>query len=197
MRQRTGTAILLLALLGLLWACPSLQAADEGPLSVKGTKQFGVNIGYGYSFCSNRDIRFAPLYPFFGYVFTDPVGAGWYRGTGEWIIEGDFNYVYKGQARHATGINVMGRYNLLSKHESWRPYVQFGFGMLGTNLSMRGLGMNFNFSTNLGAGIQYFWNSCNAINFEWRFKHISNCELDAENDGLNMNMLLLGYSYTF
>jgi hypothetical protein len=183
--------------MGLLWACPSLQAADEGPLSVKGTKQIGVNIGYGYSFSSNRDIRFAPLYPFFGSVFTDPVGSGWYRGTGEYILEGDFNYVYKKQKRHATGFTMMVRYNLLSKHESWRPYVQFGFGMLGTNLSMDGLGMNFNFSTNVAAGIQYFWNPCNAINFEWRFKHISNCELDAENTGLNMNMLLLGYSHTF
>jgi hypothetical protein len=197
MRQRTGTASLLLALISLLTICSSLQAADEGPLSQKGTKQLGVNIGYGYSFFCNRDIRIASGYPYFGYVFTDPVGNGWKRGTGECIVEGDFNYVHKKQKRHATGINVMGRYNLLSKHESWRPYVQFGFGMLGTNLSMDGFGMNFNFSTNLAAGIQYFWNPCNAINFEWRYKHISNCELDAENNGLNMNMLLLGYSHTF
>ena len=54
MKTGTGTAILLLALLGLLWACPSLQAADEGPLSAKGTKQLGINFGYGYSFSSNE-----------------------------------------------------------------------------------------------------------------------------------------------
>jgi len=197
MRQRTGTAILLLALLGLLWVCPSLQAADEGPLSAKGTKQIGVNIGYGYSFSSNEDIRFAPVSPYFGYVFTDPIGNGWYRGTGECIVEGDFNYVYKNQKRYAAGITLMGRYNLLSKHESWRPYVQAGFGAVGTNLSMRSFGSDFNFSSIVGAGIQYFWNPCNAVNFEWRLKHISNAGLDDDNDGLNMSILMVGYSHTF
>ena len=197
MKKGTGTAILLLALLGLLWVCPSLQAADEGPLSAKGTKQLGVNFGYGYSFSSNEDIRFAPASPYFGYVFTDPVGSGWYRGTGECIVEGDFNYVFKNQKRYAAGITLLGRYNLLSKHESWRPYVQAGFGMIGTNLSMRGFGNEFNFTSNLGAGIQYFWNPCNAVNFEWRLKHISNAGLDDDNDGLNMSILMVGYSHTF
>jgi hypothetical protein len=197
MRKGTGTAILLLPLIGLLWACPSLQAADEGPLSVRGTRHLGVNFGYGYSFSSNKDIRFAPVSPYFGYVFTDPVGTGWYRGTGECIVEGDFNYVYKGQKRHATGFTLLGRYNLLSKHESWRPYVQAGFGMIGTNLSMRGFGSDFNFTSNIGAGMQYFWNACNAVNFEWRFKHISNADIDKDNDGLNMSILMLGYSHTF
>ena len=197
MKKETGTAILLLALMGLLWACPSLQAADEGPLSAKGTKQLGVNFGYGYSFSSNEDIRFAPASPYFGYVFTDPVGTGWYRGTGECIVEGDLNYVFKNQKRYAAGITLLGRYNLLSKHESWRPYVQAGFGMIGTNLSMRGFGNEFNFTSNLGAGIQYFWDPCNAVNFEWRIKHISNADIDEDNDGLNMSVLMLGYSHTF
>jgi hypothetical protein len=197
MKKGTGTAILLLALLGLLWACPSLQAADEGPLSAKGTKQLGVNFGYGYSFSSNEDIRFAPASPYFGYVFTDPVGSGWYRGTGECIVEGDFNYVFGHQKRYAAGITLLARYNLLSKHESWRPYVQAGFGVIGTNLSMRNFGNNFNFTSNFGAGIQYFWNPCNAVNFEWRIKHISNADTDEDNAGLNMSLLMVGYSHTF
>jgi hypothetical protein len=69
--------------------------------------------------------------------------------------------------------------------------------MLGTNLSMRGFGSEFNFSSNIGAGIQYFWDPCNAVNFEWRLKHISNADIDEDNDGLNMSVLMLGYSHTF
>ena len=196
MKQRAGTLFFLLALIALLTICPSLQAADEGPLSQKGTKQIGINIGYGYTL-SNRDIRFAPGSPYFGYVFTDPVGNGWYRGTVEGIVEGDFNYVFKGQKRHASGVTFLGRYNLLSKNECWRPYVQAGVGMVGTNLSMHHFGSDFNFTLNLGSGIQYFWNSCNAINFEWRYKHISNAGINQHNVGLNMSMLLVGYSHTF
>ena len=56
--KRTAAAVFsLLALIALIAICPALQAADEGPLSQKGTKQFGVNVGYGYSFSSNKDIR--------------------------------------------------------------------------------------------------------------------------------------------
>ena len=83
------------------------------------------------------------------YLLTRSATAGTV-GTGECIVEGDFNYVFKGQKRHASGITFLGRYNLLSKHECWRPYVQAGFGLLGTNLSMRHFGSDFNFSTILG-----------------------------------------------
>lgn len=190
-------AVAALISLSLLAVCPLAQAADEGPLSLKGTKQFGVNVGYGRSFNSNRDIRFAPVAPYFGYVFTDPVGTGWYRGTGEYIVEGDFNYVYKGQKKYALGVGLLGRYNFISCGEHWRPYVQVGLGMIGTNLAMRGFGSDFNFTASAGTGIQYFWDACNAVNLEWRYKHISNCGIDHDNAGLNLNLYQIGFSHTF
>jgi len=192
-----NVCVSLMIVLTLLCITSSLQAADEGPLSVKGTKQLGINIGYGYSFSSSRDIRFADVYPFFGYVFTDPVGNGWYRGTGECIIEGTFSYICKNQKRYMAGINLAGRYNLLSKHEKWRPYVQAGLGFVGTNLSSNSFGSDFNFMPNLASGIQYFWDPCNAVSFEWRYVHISNGGISDNNQGLNVNTLLLGYSHTF
>lgn len=172
-------------------------AADEGPLSQKGTKRFGINLGYGYSFSSNRDLRFVDAYPYFGYVLTTPLGAGWYRGTGECIVEGAFSYVYKKQKNYIAGINLMGRYNFLTHSDYWRPYFQAGIGFIGTNLKMRGLGSDFNFKPNVGGGIQYFWNSCNAIHMEWRYEHISNGGVDEPNAGLNLSTLLIGYSHTF
>jgi hypothetical protein len=181
----------------LLFIGSAVQAADEGPLSQKGTKQFGINMGYGYSFSSNRDIRFADVYPYFGYVFTNPVGNGWYRGTGECIVEGNFSYVYKKQKSYKAGLNFIGRYNLLARSECWRPYIQAGVGFIGTNLKMRGFGSNFNFMPNVGSGIQYFWDSCNAVNFELRYEHLSNGGTDHPNAGLNVSTLLVGYSHTF
>jgi len=188
---------LMAVVIGLMAICPALQAADEGPLSQKGTKQFGINMGYGYSFCTNRDIRFVDAYPYFGYVFTDPVGKGWYRGTGEGIVEGAFSYIYKGQKSYKAGINLIGRYNLLAHSENWRPYVQMGVGFIGTNLSMDGFSSNFNFMPNIASGIQYFWDPCNAINFEWRYEHLSNGGIKMPNVGVNISTLLIGYSHTF
>ncbi len=199
MRQsrKEGFGIIILYSVILMFLTIASLQADEGPLSVKGTKQFGINVGYGYSFSSNRDIRFANFFPYFGYVFTDPVGKGWYRGTVEGIIEGAFSYVFKEQKRYCTGVTFMGRYNFLSNNENWRPYLQAGFGMVGTNLKMHNFDSNFNFTSNAAAGIQYFWNPCNAVNFEWRFQHISNAGTSSGNAGLNLNTFLIGYSHTF
>jgi Lipid A 3-O-deacylase (PagL) len=196
--KKMRKALLVVAVaIGLMAIGHSLQAADEGPLSQKGTKQFGINMGYGYSVYSNRVLNFVDAYPYFGYVFTDPVGKGWYRGTGECIVEGAFSYIYKDQKRYKAGINLIGRYNLLAHSENWRPYVQMGVGFIGTNLSMRGFSSGFNFMPNLASGIQYFWDPCNAINFEWRYEHISNGGIEMPNTGPHLNTFLIGYSHTF
>ena len=181
----------------LLTACSGLYAADTGPLSRKGTSQCGINLGYGYSFESNKDIRFASVYPYFGTVLTDPVGSGWYRGTFEGIIEGAFTFVHKHQKTYAAGVNILGRYNFIAGIDCWRPYVQAGLGAVCTNLGMHDFGSNFNFTTNVSFGLQYFINPDDAVSFEWRFIHMSNAGLDGDNAGLNMNNFFIGYAHTF
>lgn len=193
----TNSYLLLTVITGLLVFCTRVDAGDLQHLSAKGTKQFGFNFGYGYSFETNRDIRFANIFPYFGYVMTDPVGKGWYRGTLEGIVEGAFSYVFKDQRAHSLGFTLMARYNFLMNSEKASPYFQFGFGMIGTNLTMRNFGSNFNFTTNAAAGMQYFLNPNSSLNFEWRFQHISNAGIDKDNAGLNMNMFFIGYSCLF
>jgi len=172
-------------------------AEDLGPLSTKGTRQCGINVGYGYSFSSNDDIRFASVYPYFGKVLTDPVGSGMLRGTFEGIVEGAFSYVFKDQSTYATGVNVIGRYNFIPDSNKWRPYIQAVLGMVVTNLSMYHFGSNFNFCSGGAAGLQYFFNDRDSINLECRFTHMSNAGIDSDNSGLNMNNILIGYSHTF
>lgn len=172
-------------------------AADEGPLSTKGSLRCGLNVGYGYSFESNRDIRFISLYPYLGRLLTDPVGKGWYRGTVEGVLEGAFSLVRKHQRTYAAGANALLRYNFLPASESWRPYVQGGFGITYTNLMMHDFGKNLNFASNAACGIQYFYNPKNAVSFEWRFFHLSNAGIDDDNTGLNMSNFFIGFSRLF
>ncbi len=141
----------------LLLFCSSALAGDLGPLSQKGEKQFGLNIGYGYSFGSNRDVRFAGLHPYFGKVLTDPVGKGWYRGTVEGIVEGAFNFVFKNQHKYAGDGNAFLRYNFIPGSEKLRPYVQGGFGLMLTNLDMHGFGSKLNFVSNTACGPAIFF----------------------------------------
>lgn len=197
MRGKPVTLVLFFTLTIMLLASSSLYAQTDGPLTKKGTRQCGINIGYGYSFESNADIRFTSIYPYFGKVLTDPMGSGWLRGNVEGIIEGAFSYVFKNQKKYSAGVNLLARYNFLPDSDKWRPYVQAGFGAVVTNLHMNKFGTHFNFASNAAAGIQYFFNSENSVNFEWRYFHFSNAGLDDDNGGLNMSHLFIGYSHIF
>jgi len=169
----------------------------QGRLPKKGARQCGINFGYGYSFESNSDVRFASIYPYFGKVLTDPMGKGWLKGNIEGIVEGAFSYVFKNQKTYSAGINLLARYNFLTSSDKWRPYIQGGFGAVVTNLGMHDFGSNFNFASNAACGMQYFFNHENSINLEWRYFHFSNAGLDSDNDDLNMSNIFIGFSHIF
>jgi outer membrane protein W len=130
-------------------------------------------------------------------VLTDPVGAGWYQGTLEALVEGSFSYVFKHQRTYSAGVNLLARYNFLTHSDVWRPYVQAGFGVVHTNLVMDNFGSNVNFVSSAACGLQYFFTKRNAVSLEWRVFHMSNAGLDHENSGLNVNNFFLGLSYCF
>ncbi|MBW2144847.1 MAG: acyloxyacyl hydrolase [Deltaproteobacteria bacterium] len=181
----------------ILSFCQFAYASDVGPLSIKGTKQFGINFGYGDAFDSNKDMRFASVYPYIGSILTDPLGKGLFHGNLEGIVEGAFSYVWKDQKTYSAGVNFLARYNFLPPSDSLRPFIQVGLGVAYTNLGMHNFGSKFNFSSNGACGIQYFLNADNAINFEWRLLHLSNAGIDHDNAGLNVNNFFVGYSRLF
>ena len=187
--------ILLIALILFYSAKPYAETA--APLDKKGTKQCGINFGYGYPLESSSDFRFASIYPYFGKVMTDPVGQGWLKGNIEGIVEGAFSYVFKNQNTYSAGVNLLARYNFLLSSEKWRPYIKGGFGILYTNLSLHKFGTSLNFASNAGWGTQYFFNQENSINLELRYFHFSNADIDSKNSGLDMVNIFVGFSHIF
>jgi hypothetical protein len=108
----------------ILFYASTIYAETAGPLDKKGTKQCGINFGYGYSLESKTDLMFASIYPYCEKVMTDPVGQGWLRGNIEGIVEGAFSYAHKNQNTYSSGVNLLARYNFLLCSKKWRPYIQ-------------------------------------------------------------------------
>jgi len=135
-RTKITDSIIFLITVSLFFVS-TLHAEVIGPLTQKGDKQCGINFGYGHSFESNSDLRFASIYPYFGKVITDPMGKGWLRGNVEGIIEGAFSYVFKNQNTYSAGVNLLARYNFLPDSDKWRPYVQGGFSRADGYLPVR------------------------------------------------------------
>ena len=111
-KSKTIDKIIPLITLILIYSA-TLYAEKAEPLGNKGTKQCGINFGYGYSLESNSDLRFASIYPYFGKVMRNPVGQGWLKGNVEGIAEGAFSYVHKNQNTYSSRINLLARYNFL------------------------------------------------------------------------------------
>jgi hypothetical protein len=198
--SRFTDGYLLFIIIAIAWPVMNpceVYAEGPKPLTLKGARQFGVNIGYGYSFETNNDIRFFDVYPYFGYVLSDSIGKGWYRGNFQGIVEGNLSYVFKDQRSHSTGFNFLARYNFFGESEHWLPYLQVGFGVVVTNLRVDKFHTGLNFTTNAAAGLHYFFTTDKSFSFEWRFQHLSNSGLYDDNAGVNMNMYFLGYSNLF
>lgn len=187
-----GIALIALMLTG---ANGTGHAAGTKPLATRNSLQWGLGLGYGYSFESNRDVRFLNVYPWVGRVLSDPVGSGWYRGTLEGIFEGAFSFVVKNQNKYAAGANLLLRYNFLAPRQHLRPYAQLGFGATLTNLDMEDFDSGLNFASTAACGLQYFFSRTRALTLEWRFFHLSNAGLSDDNSGLNMNNVFIGYSH--
>ena len=177
--------------------CPLVCADHYYPLSVKVATRYGLNFGYDYSISSSMDIRSASVYPYYGKVLTNTFGSGVLRGTLEGVVDGAFSFVFKNQRTYSAGVNILARYNFLPHYRSMRPYVQGGLGIAITNLSLHNFGSNFNFVSNFSCGLQYFYNTKDAVNIEWRFFHMSNGGIDKDNVGLNMSNFFIGYSRLF
>lgn len=75
------------------------------------------------------------------------------------------------------------------------PYIEGGVGLLYTDLRGFRLGGHFQFLSQGGAGLSYFFTDNTALNLSWRFRHISNASLDDDNVGLNSYVFQVGFSY--
>jgi hypothetical protein len=75
------------------------------------------------------------------------------------------------------------------------PFLTSGGGFLYFNHRMFGTTQQFNFTAQLGGGVQLFTSSRRtAIDLGYKYHHISNANLANQNPGLDSNMLFVGLS---
>ena len=77
------------------------------------------------------------------------------------------------------------------------PYIEGGVGLLYTDLRGFHLGGPFQFLSQGGVGLSYFFTDNAALNLSWRFRHISNAGLHSDNVGFNSHVFQVGFSYFF
>ena len=171
-------------------------AEENAGFLQKGTRELGLEIGYGWSESSNRFVESIPISFHWGCILTNPIGPYFLKGNLEMLGEGSFSYLFHKQRKYGVGVSGLIRYNFLAG-KRLVPYIQGGLGIWHTNFKMHGFPNDFNFSPQGGVGVQYFIKRNMAIQGEYRFRHFSNAGFYEHNSGLNMNNFWIGCAYFF
>ncbi len=81
------------------------------------------------------------------------------------------------------------------RYRRFQPFITSGGGFLYFNRPMFGTAQQFNFTAQLGGGVQLFGsNRHRAIDVGYKYHHISNANLDRQNPGMDSHMLFVGVS---
>lgn len=173
---------------------------DAGDVVKRGTMEVGVAAGFwqattllGNGRSENRSA--ALVLPRLGFVVTDPIGAGWWRGNVEVFVEPLFARFTQPFAAEAAGGSLVLKYNFLA-FGRWMPFWDAGAGMIWTNLAPRiqEQSTQFEFVLETGPGVHYFMTDTVTLTMGVRLHHISNGGLGERNTGINAILPYVGIS---
>src|ERR1700745_587432 len=106
-------------------------------------------------------------------------------------------HTYNGHRAYAYGVGgspIGAQVNFVHYHHV-EPFLTSGGGFLYFNHRMFGTTQQFNFTAQLGGGVQLFTSSRRtAIDLGYKYHHISNANLGNQNPGLDSHMLFVGLS---
>ena len=76
-------------------------------------------------------------------------------------------------------------------------YIEGGAGVIWENVDSPTYAHSFNFSPQIGAGVDIKIIGNYALSLAYRFRHTSNAGLYAENPGVNSNFFMIGVTYYY
>ena len=203
--------------LGMAWAAlllclgPGVRASDGNAPGAADFSAEGLFSRGRYEAALNNGVLFSPFLATknrpaidytlsevqLGYMLGGVKGTGWWRGNFEVVGEGFGSGIYEGPGSYIAGATVWLRYNFVRPTCRLVPYVQAGAGLTSTDIDRGLVGEPFNFNLELGVGVRYFLSERWALALEYRYQHISNANIGAENVGINAQGPILGVSFLF
>jgi opacity protein-like surface antigen len=166
-----------------------MKAETNTPPSCCSEKDWTIELGSGVSWSNVRSGQPNQAYTVVPILFTaslklDDVGldnylGGFLRGYSEFFFRGDYEQIVHGPENHYEGIMVGPRYNFVQQGWPVIPYIEggVGLGFADSNPEQGGLGEDFNFSFEAGAGVKYNINDDFFVRLGVEYQHVSNAGL--------------------
>ena len=112
-------------------------------------------------------------------VSLDNFLGGWLRGYSEFFFQGEYQQIVHGPENHFEGIMVGPRYNFVQPGWKIIPYMEggVGLGFADSDPQHQGLGQDFNFTFEAGAGARYDICDDFFVRLGVEYQHVSNAGL--------------------
>lgn len=173
-------------------------AQEQRPAYSEYTYWFGGAFENGHAFSSTigaRNYQFESRYERLIYL-SRPFAVRWVFDSVPVAFVGD-PHTSNGHRAYAYGIggSPIGAQVNLVHFRRVEPFLTSGGGFLYFNHRMFGTTQQFNFTAQLGGGVQLFTSSRRAaIDLGYKYHHISNANLANQNPGLDSHMVFIGVS---
>ena len=200
-RERTfakGVQALAAAIVVATFIATSASAQEQRHAYSEYTYWFGGAFENGHAFSSTvgaRNYQFESRYERLIY-WSEPFAVRWVFDAVPMAMVGD-PHPSNGHRAYAYGVGaspIGAQVNFVHYHHV-EPFLTSGGGFLYFNHRMFGTTQQFNFTAQLGGGVQLFTSSRRtAIDLGYKYHHISNANLGNQNPGLDSHMLFVGLS---
>ena len=194
-RLKLGLVPLLAAFILAIISLPSSASAQDHPVKNEFGLWFGGQAGNGHAVGSIANSRFYLIDARYGRLFfmNRSVALRYIAEAIPLSVLGDPRgsqriYSY-GAGASPAGVQV----NLL-RFGRVQPFLTAGGGFLYFNRQVF-RATRFNFTAQLGAGVQLFMSRHRTIDLVYRYHHISNANLGPYNPGMDSHLLLVGVSF--
>lgn len=187
------------SLFGLLLSTVIATLAHAADLSRKDTTEFGFSLGIGDNFSTSfkggnvsEDIKSLSLMFDWGKVFKELPR----ERSFQLAVEGAATYAeQEGDGRWAVSATPLFIYNF-KKTKRTVFFTEAGLGLLYTDLDPAQFGSQINILVQAGIGFRYRLANDRFFRFSYRYQHISNGGLDEDNESIDSNFLIFGFSFT-
>ncbi|MEW6299956.1 MAG: acyloxyacyl hydrolase [Thermodesulfobacteriota bacterium] len=184
----------------VLFLCGGGPAYAADLLPQPGTWALGIRSGYS---TSSRKLDMVPVQIHIGYTVFK--GKWWVMPEGaleiaaEPFVSAITRVTNPGRRSGSVEAGVMLPMLTYSLNLGSRlyPYVEGGVGALYHDIKGYGLGGGFSFAETVGGGISYVFDKHLMLTVGYRFRHMSNAGIYKDNNAVNSNMVIAGFSYFF
>jgi hypothetical protein len=192
MRQAGGKLALALAIIVFLGMPAVVRAADFDYANFRG--EFGVRLGYGKN-THGASVNLYSILPRWGIFLLRPGHAAGRLGI-SFIAEGIASVATAEGTGFEMGITPMVKFSYFLVPQVML-FVEGGAGIISESINSPALAHSFNFTPQVGGGLDIALAPRWGLSVAYRFRHSSNAGLYKENPAFNVNFIQAGVTYYY